>query len=491
MAPLNVLVVSLDSLRRDHCGFHGNSWIRTPNLDRFAARSVVFENAYCGSYACVPARRDLYTGRLGFPWKGSGPLDPEDRDLPSLVSGPDHEIPSMLVTDHYHLFGERAGNYHFGYTGWDFVRGAETDRWITDPRAPKRLPRPPWPLSGHPSEAAWRAYERNGRDRAGEDDTTGGKVMARTAQWIRENATSRPFFAMVDCVDPHEPFDPPLEFRDLYLKDYAGPNIIWPRYGDCAHMTESQIRCVRANYAGKVTLIDKQFGRVLDALDEQDLWKRTMVVVLSDHGHLLGEHGTMGKPVASQGDASMYEELARIPFVVWHPDNPAPGRRVASLVQAVDLFPTLLEAVGRKIPGGIHGRPLTPILRGGAADLRTIRDVCSFGRFGEAVHITDGEWTLRAEPDAENRPLFWYGQAPRAVQRRVKTPARFDGGRFPVELPRGRMTSALHRIASDPRQEKNLIDSETGQGDRLRRRLREFIHEIEAPEEQLLRLGIA
>lgn len=488
---MNVIVVSIDTLRRDHCGFLGASWIRTPNLDRLAARSVIFERAYLGSYPCMPARRDLYTGRLNFPWKGWGPLEYYDAEIVGIISGGADGVTSQLVTDHYHLFEEGAGNYHFSYTGYDFIRGHEMDQWITDPTVPRLVPRPPWPVGPHPSERAYRAYERNIRDRKGEGDYTGPKVMTRAARWLEENKGLDRFFLMIDCFDPHEPFDPPPEYRAIYLPEYDGPNIVWPNYGSCAHMTDAQVRCVRANYAGKVTMVDKYLGKLLDKVDELGLWKNTMVVLITDHGHMLGEHGVMGKPWASRGDANLYDELARIPFVVHHPENPTPGRRVDAMVQAVDLYPTILEATGRPVPAGAHGRSLLPILRGGEARVDAVRDVSLFARWGESINITDGEWTLFAWPPGEsNGPLYWYGQTPMSLRRRV-TARPFDGRRFPTDMPRGQMRTALFHGKDDPGQARDRIRTEPLEGERLKRRLRDFLREIDSPPEQLGRLGLA
>lgn len=148
---MNAIVILCDTLRRDHCGpYHQGrplnqcgsaeapEWlVPTPNMDRLAARGATFENGFCGSTPCMPARRDIYTGRLELLRRGWGPLEEDDLDLPRQVSGPPNRsiewmrrqgLPvSYLITDHFHLWEQGSGNYHMGYTGFQFVRGCELD----------------------------------------------------------------------------------------------------------------------------------------------------------------------------------------------------------------------------------------------------------------------------------------------------------------------------------------------------------------------------
>src|SRR5947209_19143970 len=107
---MKVILVLIDTLRHDFMGFNHNAWVKTPNMDRLAGKSCVFDNAYLGSYPCMPARRDLWTGRFEFPFRGWGPLEYNDQDLPKVLTI-EHGVPSMLVTDHYHLWEAGSGNY--------------------------------------------------------------------------------------------------------------------------------------------------------------------------------------------------------------------------------------------------------------------------------------------------------------------------------------------------------------------------------------------
>ena len=154
---MNVILILCDTLRRDHCGPYNlgrplnacgspeqPGWIvATPNMDRLARRGVVFDQAFCGSTPCIPARRDIYTGCYDFLKRGWAPLEEGDKDLPRMISGSptgslEEKIKqgfpvSYLISDHFHLWEQGAGNYHMGYTGFDIIRGHESDPWHTDP----------------------------------------------------------------------------------------------------------------------------------------------------------------------------------------------------------------------------------------------------------------------------------------------------------------------------------------------------------------------
>ena len=204
---MNVILILCDTLRRDHVGAYSGGrplnecwsgeapgWsVPTPNMDRLAGRGVTFENCWCGSTPCMPARRDIYTGRFEFLERGWGPLEEEDRDLPRQVSGPPNRSVrwttergyrvSYLLSDHFHLWEQGAGNYHMGYTGFDFVRGCEADGLYTDPCeffCPEgdRLEK---------NERHWRNVHYL---RQSEGDYFCAQVFQRAADWVERNAAA-------------------------------------------------------------------------------------------------------------------------------------------------------------------------------------------------------------------------------------------------------------------------------------------------------------
>src|SRR5918993_1102882 len=316
---MKVVTLLLDTLRYDFMGFNSNHWI-TPNMDRLAASSIVFDKAYLGSYPCMPARRDLWTGKFEFPFRGWGPLEHDDEDLtkvltthkrprtPPLVgnlvgrsdTADEPRLTSMLITDHYHLWERGSGNYHFDFSGYEFIRGQEYDKWKVEP-------------GGSPN--------------------------------------------------PVEAFDPPQHYVDMYDPDYEGEEIVWPTYG-WNRLTERETEHVRALYAGELTMTDRWVGYLLDKLEQLQLMDDTMIILATDHGHMFGEHGLMGKPWSAIADSNMYEEVSHVPLVIYHPGLQQPGRCISDLVQLVDLYPTILEAFGIESPAGIHGKSLMPYVLG-------------------------------------------------------------------------------------------------------------------------------
>ncbi len=391
---MNVIVILCDTLRRDHCGpYHqgrllNQCWseeapdwvVPTPNMDRLAARGTVFDQCYCGSTPCMPARRDIYTGRLEFLERGWGPLAEEDPDLPRQVSGPPNRSVqwtveqgykvSYLITDHFHLWEQGSGNYHMGYTGFDFVRGCEADAYLTAP------------LTGFPAPEGDR-YQKNERHwrnvhaiRRSEEDYFCAQVFRKAASWLDRNAEQfQDFYLHLDIFDPHEPWDPPEELLRTFDPrgyDVPGMTAAAPYREWREVLSESQFRAYRARYAAKVVFLDRWMGHLFDALDRLDLWKDTLVILTTDHATFNGDHGRIGKLQTHEFDA-----VGHIPFVMAHPTL-AHGERRDQLVQLVDLYPTVLAATGRPMPDAppgreVHGVNLLQVLEGQECDYAGLR----------------------------------------------------------------------------------------------------------------------
>lgn len=500
---MNVILILCDTLRRDHCGPYNQGrpldecgspqaphWtVPTPNIDHLAARGTVFDQCYCGSTPCMPARRDIFTGRFEFLWRGWGPLEEDDLDLPRQVSGqPNKSIAwmkqnnlpvSYLVTDHFHLWEQGSGNYHMGFTGFEFIRGKEADAWRTDP---VDFPCPPQERLTK-NERHWRnAYFLRG----GEEDWSSPKVFAKAAEWLDANHTHENFFLHVDCFDPHEPLDPPEELVKMFDPEgYSRfPAANWPYDRWEGKMSPEAFQNARARYAANVVLADRALGKLVDAMDRLDLWKNTLVIFTTDHGTFNGDHGRMGKLQTHE-----FAACGHIPFIVAHPGGR--GERRNQLVQLVDIYPTALAAVGRPCPTGIHGMNLLPAL----SDPATItRDLAIMGQFGQSVSITDGRWTLHQAPVPDNQPLNWYGAClskflpcdlgPYNGQYRQVLPGS-HANRYCWQTP-----TWLSDRHTDPSELTNLAAEEPAELARMQRALAETIQRLGAPPEQLVRLGL-
>ncbi|MEK6794584.1 MAG: sulfatase [Spirochaetota bacterium] len=499
---MNIIVILCDTLRRDHCGpyHHGRplnevyspeapAWtVPTPHMDALAARGVTFDNCFCGSTPCMPARRDIYTGRYEFLERGWGPLEEDDIDLPRLVSGPPNQsmevmkkhghTVSELITDHFHLWEQGAGNYHMGYTGFEFIRGCEADNYRTDP------------VDFFIPEAD-RLYkiERHWRNRhftqTNSDETFTARTFKAAAGWIEHNHSHKDFYLHVDCFNPHEPLDPPEEYVKLFDPNgYSVPGwqSVWPYDLWKGKLTPEQFTSVRARYAAKVVEVDRWLGHFMNAMDRLDLWKNTMVMLTTDHGTFNGDHGRTGKLQTHEFDA-----VGHIPFICAHPT--ARGRQ-SQLVQLVDIFPTVLAAAGKNIPKHIHGVNLMPLFDDAAAKTRPY---AVMGQFGKSVSITDGQWILHQSPVAGNKPLNWYGYS--LAKFLHCDLGEFKDGKRPVLNERSWDTPTwLSDKTTDMSETVDLAEKEPQRLAAMQRALADFIRSLDlrgdAAREQCERLGI-
>ncbi len=447
---MNVILLMNDSWRPDFVGAYGNDWIHTPVLDQFARESAVFERSYVGSFATVPCRHDLIKGRFGSPLHGWYPLEWAAMTLPKALR--ENGYVTMLIHDTPHLM-----NYGYGFDrpfhAWEMIRGNEVDRWRTDHFERMELPH----RERFNSDAHMALYHRSTADRRSEADYQAPKVMQAVCDWLERNARHEKFFLWVDSFDPHEPWDPPQHYIDLYDTDYAGPDFYWPRYSDSSLYTEAEIARMRARYAAEITMVDRWIGRVLDTVDRVGLRNNTVIVLMSDHGHYFGEHGQVRKWGPR---LELYEESARQVMMVRHPDLTS-GKRVSGLVQPADFTPTVFEMLGITPPAemDIQGTSWLPLISG---ERRTIHRAAVSGGYPRRVPVdgnpgmattgsdwstltvTSGNWSLIDHPDPAGRELY--------------------------------------RLDTDPGQEKNLIAKEGETASRLHGYLLEFLREHGAPE---------
>jgi len=203
---------------------------------------------------------------------------------------------TALIADTYHLF--RDGHlFDRGFETWQWIRGQEGDRFVLDftvqpglPATRDKLRNPDRLQSNYLRKAALRRDER---------DWFAPQTMSTAVRWLERNRRAQPFLLWIDEFDPHEPWDPPQHYRDMYDPGYEGDVIISPRYGPADFLTAEELKHILALYAGEVAMVDRWVGRLLKAIDDFGLRKRTIVLIMSDHGHYLdypGDHGLIGKP---------------------------------------------------------------------------------------------------------------------------------------------------------------------------------------------------
>lgn len=486
----NVIFILLDSLNRHFLPAYGNTWVQTPNLDRLARRSVVFNRHYIGSMPCMPARHDLWTGRLEFLWRPWGPVEPGETTVPQRLQG---KVVTQLVTDHYHFFETGGETYHVDFDGWEFIRGHENDPWITRPN--------PIVIRDTGSEAN-EQYRRNMARMREEKDFTSPRTFQAAADWIEGNHDQHErFYLCIDEFDPHEPFHSSEPYNSMYDPDWDEPMFFWPAYGPNKY-SEKDLKHLRAQYAGKLTMADAWLGKLLDKLDEHDLWKDTLVILSTDHGHFLGEHQWVGKGICPQ-----HQTIAHIPLMIACP-GVQPGRSEA-LTTTVDIAATILDAYGLQADR-LDGRSLLPLLRG---EVQRVREHALYGWFGAYMQITDGTHTyLRAPAAADNGPLYIYRNTwNTAPWWRVPVPdERLELGRFMPHEDRviGRMLlseeekrrlgvsrqalyqpTQLYNVLEDPEQARDLTADRVLVA-RYERLLSRALQETGCPPELFIRLGL-
>lgn len=442
---MNFLILVSDSFRWDYLGCYGNAEVHTPSLDRFAKDALVFERAYLSSFPTIPARRDLLTGCYSSARSRWGPLPAGEPVLGEYLALGGYT--SMMITDNPHLLGN---GYHYdrGFGGFEWIRGQESDRWRTSPESPD----PSFDRTRfHKAEQVYLQYLRNISDRRLEEEYFAPATMIEAGRWLERNyRRSNPWLLYVDTFDPHEPWDAPPWYEELYAPGYDGEHIRFPLHRDSGFLSAQELEHERAMYAAEVTMVDRWIGHLLDRLDDTGHRDDTTVIFLSDHGFLHGEHGFVGKCIFYQDDRvglawlPLWEELAHIPLIVRLPG----GRRGRSraIVQLTDVLPTIVELAALERPPGVHGRSFAKVLQGGrdhhldvALSFPTL--VEGAGR-GACITATADAWSFVCAP---------YSPSGGPV---VHVPEVLDGpgGLWPVWHPE----DELYDLDADPGQGQNL-----------------------------------
>ena len=385
---MKLVFVLLDSLNRNALQSYSDSTnIKTPNFKRFQEKCVTFDNHYVGSLPCIPARRDLHTGRINFLHRSWGPLEPFDDSFPELMKN--KSIYSHIITDHHHYFADGGATYHQRYSSWDLVRGQAIDRWKAEVKPNFEMFRKQY----HKTQHHRKNYMINRQYMINEEEYCTPQVFSKAEEFLNKNKDEDNWFLQIECFDPHEPFHAPNRFREIYPTNYEGPILDWPIY-DRVKESKEEISELRANYAALVTMVDEYFGKLLDYFDKNNLWTDTALILTTDHGFLLGEHDWWAK-----NRMPVYNEIANIPLLIYHPDfSSNGGSRRKCLTQSIDIMPTLLDIFKINSPKDVTGKSLLGILN----KEKNIRNSLIFGYFGSACNITDGLHTYFRYPEKMN-----------------------------------------------------------------------------------------
>lgn len=362
---LNLLFIAADDLNND-LGCYGHPLIKTPNIDRLAKMGVQFNAAYNQYPLCNPSRASVMTGLRPEQLKIYD-LDTHFRErfpdiitLPQLFRLNGYKTARLGKIYHYHVPAEIGTNGLDDQPSWDTVINP-IGRDKIEEAVVKNLT----PQRSLGAALAWHQSEGTA------DEQTDGKI-ANEAVRLMKAMKDQPFFMAVGFFRPHTPYIAPKEFFDMYprekirLPDSIGSD--WNDIPDAALFTkpahwglsaEERITAMRAYYAS-ISLLDQQVGKLLNALEELDLMKSTIIVFWSDHGYHLGEHGQWLKQ-------SLFEGVARVPLIL-----AGPGIRAAATssrtVELVGLYPTLASFCKLPLPVHLAGNDFSILLKNPAAE---------------------------------------------------------------------------------------------------------------------------
>lgn len=381
----NILVFITDQQHADCLGFAGHPLVKTPNLDRLAARGAWFRHMYTCSAICAPSRTSFLTGTYLRTHQHMGNGGDLQRKLPSMASE-----------------ALRAG-YRTGLTGkahfpHSILEHFQTRNIISDYNAELKEQG----LQDHDAETPFHQHFMSAPSKLSMDRHRVGWTADRAVDFIRtDNEKDEPFFLWCSFHPPHAPHTPSPEYDDLY--DPEAIPVDWEaferfersRVGQRAMMeTFWNIGSVRQNpeifqkavcrYLSLITMIDDAVGRVLQALEESGQADDTIIVFTSDHGDFAGHFGQLGKNIPG------YDDLLRIPFVYVDPQREDHGRCVESLHQSVDLFPALWERMGLEVPPTVQGESFLPALDGYPASGRE----AVFAETHNVKTVHTGDWKL-------------------------------------------------------------------------------------------------
>jgi arylsulfatase A-like enzyme len=383
----NVVVVILDSLRKDHIGAYGNTWIKTPNLDSLAKESLRFTQAYPEAMPTICARRTIHTGRRTWPFRNWKPPKGEDIILQGWEPIPvgqkhlaeilkEHGYTTMLETDTMHQF-KASYNFQLGFDVFHFIRGQTTDNYKPNWTYPRERVQDSL-LKGNISamRAQMRQYWANMEGslvpkRDSESDWSSPKVFSGAMELVEAAKEGQPFFLVADSYDPHEPWDTPEKYVALYDEGYDAPEPYSVIYGPSDYLTDRELQRMKARYSAEVTMVDTWLGKFLNKMSDLNLFENTLLILIADHGVAHGEHGYTGKP-----SYALWPEVTDVPFLIRHPEGKGAGQTSDFYASTHDVAPTILGFLGIDPPQPMDGQDLSVLFDGGQP--------------GERAHITLG-----------------------------------------------------------------------------------------------------
>ena len=500
---MKTVFLLFDSLNLRVLENYGSLLFPTPNFKRLEEKTIKFNKHFVGSMPCMPARRDLQSGRLSFLHRGWGPLEPFDNSFPEIMKK--NNVYSHLISDHYHYFEDGGSTYHTRYNSFEFIRGQERDPWKPMIEPPlERFKEIYHELQMKKIEATEPkyAYPVNREYIKQEKDFPSVKCFQSGLDFLEKHKVAKNWFLQIETFDPHEPFFAPKRFREKFNTNIRTSIIDWPHYGKSHGMSEISEE-LKANYFALVSLCDYLLGAILDFFDKNNLWDDTALILTTDHGFMLGEHDWWGK-----GVMPIYNEIAHIPMFFHHPDfKSLNGSEFNSLTQNIDLMPTFLEMNNIDIPNEVQGKSILSKLN----NVSNTNIPSIYGYWGSGINITDGNYTFFWYPDNDvDKELNNYTLMPMHMRSffseeelqgsKLYSEFKFTKGMPVLKVPYMKKkknqnimsninnASVLFDISNDPVQLNPIEDQKLIKN--MKNQIFQKITELEAPKELLNRFKI-
>lgn len=420
----NILILMPDQMRADCVGAAGNDAIATPNIDRLAREGVLFTQCCTSSPLCMPARASFISGQYPHShhiWRNEGRLPADYQSLFSRLREAGYRTAHIGKSHYYphqgqHLRDEEPYMHARGFddvhetTGpWATVgtRSYMTDRWqelglLEAFRADY----------GRRREARRKGEVAVWPSPLPEEEFLDSYIGRVAVEYLSGLDSDQPFCVFVGFGGPHEPWDAPGSYATMYRPEDMPAAIEPGRAGEwvpehvagamnaTGHvgLTEEAIARLRANYYGKISLIDMWIGRILEVIDRRGWADNTLVMLWSDHGEMLGDHGRLYKSV-------FYESALRVPLIMRWPGKAEGGRVCDGLVSTVDLAPTILEAAGAEDEGDWQGMSVWRILDGEDEGRQVVFSEIGDGPLGN-VMVRTRRWKYVVDRDGRGVMLF-------------------------------------------------------------------------------------
>ena len=349
---MNVILIIADTVRLDAVGCYGNGQMRTPALDKLASKGVKFNRHYISSFPTMPARADFLTGRWTMSYMQWEPLRRDEITLAEIIAQGDFTTAAIVDTPFYLRDGM---GYDRGFMTFHEIPG---HYYVAKGRGRKRMDA----VDVRPSIRM-------------EMNCFAPQTFQKAIQWLELHYKDN-FFLLIDTWDPHEPWDPPNYYVELYWPEYNG-ELFRPLYGylkDSPDITPEYVEKAKKCYMGEMSMVDTWVGHLLTHAENMGLMENTAIIFTTDHGYYFNEHGGLyGKMVFAHGKelddergegawarSPLYNEVTHVPLIIYAP-GVKPGV-YSGLTASIDIMPTILDLLGRPQPDRIQGHSLVPAL---------------------------------------------------------------------------------------------------------------------------------